>query len=183
VRLLRSAALAGAALLFAVAPALAQTQQRDLYLDMPYYLGGFEPKIVMTRGQEHFANLDPAGEADAETRAELEDLLDTVGADIVDMVSGYALASLEDFFSFVVGIRIEGVEPGSLMPAYLPTLVDDLVDPAVETGNLGGKDVTVISSVGSAGDYVALYVHDAGDTLWILQGPDDVVEQTLEKLP
>ncbi len=164
-------------------PGSAQPERIDLYLDMPYYLGGFEPDISMTRGEEHFANLDADSEADAQTRSGLEQLLDDVGADIEDMVSGYALVSQEDFFSFVVAIRIDGVEPGSLLPAYLPTLYEDLVDPTGIAGNVGGKNVVVVSSIGNEDEYVALYIYDQGDTLWMIQGPDDVVETTLENLP
>lgn len=156
---------------------------RDLYLDMPYYIGGFEPEIVMTRGAEHFANLDPDDPTDAATQAEIERFLDAVGASMDDMVSGYALVAQEDFFSFVVAIRIEDVKSGSLLPAYLPVLTDDLVDPVSTARTLGGKDVVVISSVGDDGEYVDLYVYDAGDTLWMTQGPEDVVETTLLNLP
>lgn len=153
--------------------------RRDLYLDMPYTMGGFEPAITMTRGEEHFADLDP----DAETRAELERLLDAVGADLDDMTSGYALVSQEDFFAFVVAIRIDGIEPGSLLPAYLPMLYQDLVDPSGVPGTVGGKEVVVVSSVGSDDQVVPLYVYDEGDTVWMVQGPTDVVEITLENLP
>jgi hypothetical protein len=151
----------------------------DLYLDMPYYLGGFEPDIVMTRGQEHFANLD----ANDQTRLELEGFLESVGADIDDMVSGYALVSQEDFFAFVVGLRVAGAVPGSLMPAYLPILYEDLEEPSSLAGNAGGRNVVVITSIGSADEFAELYVYDAGDTLWLLQGPVSVVEDTLENLP
>jgi hypothetical protein len=151
----------------------------DLLLDMPYYLGGFEPDIVMTRGAEHVATLD----ADDPTRMDLEAFLDAVEADIEDMDSGYALVSLDDFFAFVVAIRVAGVEPGSLLPAYLPTLLDDLVDASSVTANVSGKDVVVISSVGADYEYVDLYVYDQGDTIWMVQGPEDVVEVTLDGLP
>jgi hypothetical protein len=110
-------------------------------------------------------------------------LLDEVGADLEDMTSGYALVSQEDFFSFVVAIRIVGSAPGSLTPAYLPILYEDLVDPTGTEGRLGGKEVLVISSVGADGLNVPLYLYDEGDTLWLVQGPDDVVELTLENLP
>ena len=146
---------------------------------MPYYLGGYEPDIVMTRGVEHVANLN----ADDARRAELEAFLDTVGADVEDMVSGYALVSQDDVFSFVVAVRVVGVEPGTLMPAYLPILTGDLVDPSAVDGNVGGKDVTVISSIGDDGETVELYVYEHGDTLWMLHGPRDIVEITLEKIP
>ncbi len=158
---------------------LEQSPGRDLYADMPYYLGGFDPDIVITRGDEHFANLD----TDDQTRLELESFLAAVGADIEDMDSGYALVSQEDFFSFVVAIRVEGVEPGSLLPAYLPILLGDLIDPATITANVGGKDVVVVSSMGSDDENVELFVYDQGNTLWMVQGPPDVIETTLENLP
>jgi hypothetical protein len=151
---------------------------RDLYLDMPYYLGGYEPEIVMTRGREHIAGLA----ADDPTRIELEAFLDELGAGIEDMDSGYAAVSLEGFFGFVVAIRIDGVEPGSLAPAYLPLLIDDLVDPSVDEGTVGDKDVLIVSSVGDGGEPVDLYVYDGGHTLWMLQGPTDVIESTLANL-
>lgn len=157
----------------------AEPVRRDLYLDMPYYLGGFEPDIVMTRGEEHFATL----EAGDQTRLELEGLLDEVGADIEDMTSGYALVSQEDFFAFVVAIRIDGVDPGSILPAYLPILDADLVEPAGIVGRVGDKDVLIISSIGSNDEPVELYVYDQGDTIWMVQGPTDVVETTLGNLP
>jgi hypothetical protein len=151
----------------------------DLYLDMPYFLGGFEPEIVMTRGEEHIAGLGP----EDRTRQEIEGLLDTVGAEIDDMVSGYALVSQEDFFSFVVAIRIDGIEPGTLLSAYLPMLYDDLDDAQGIDGRIGDKDVVIISSVGDDGEYVDLHVYDEGDTIWMLQGPGDVIETTLSNLP
>lgn len=160
-------------------PAESASGRPDLFLDMPYFLGGFEPEIVMTRGEAHLADLD----ADDQTRQELEGLLEAVGAEIDDMVSGYALVSQEDFFSFVVAIRIDGVDPGSLLPAYLPILYDDLEDPQRSTGRLGDKDVIVITSLGEGGEYVELYVYDEGDTVWLLQGPSDVVETALSSLP
>ncbi len=160
-------------------PVTTESGRPDLYLDMPYFMGGFEPEIVMTRGEEHFANLD----ADDQTRLELEGLLETVGAEIDDMVSGYALVSQSDFFSFVVAIRIDGVEPGTLLPAYLPILYDDLVEPEGLAANVGGKDVIVIASIGNEEEYVELFVYDEGDTVWMVQGPQDVVEATLENLP
>ena len=160
-------------------PLQSETGRPDLYLEMPYYMGGYEPEIVMTRGEEHFANLAE----DDPTRAELEGLLETVGADISDMVSGYALVSQEGFFSFVVGIRIEGATPGTLLPAYLPILYQDLVDPQASTGRVGDKDVVIISSVGTDDEYVELHVYDEGDTVWMIQGPSDVVEITLDNLP
>jgi hypothetical protein len=160
-------------------PVTTKSGRPDLYLDMPYFVGGFEPEIVMTRGEEHWATLD----ADDQTRLELEGLLEEVGADVTDMVSGYALVSLEDFFAFVVAIRIDGVEPGTLTPAYLPILYDDLINPEGIAGEMGGKDIIVIASVGNEDEYVELYLYDEGDTIWMLQGPSDVVELALEKLP
>ncbi len=163
----------------AASPAASRVDGRDLYLDMPYALGGYEPDIVMTRGEEHFANLA----VDDEARVELESFLQAVGADIADMDSGYALVSQDDLFSFVVAIRVWGVEPGALLPAYLPTLYGDLVDPSASPGRVGGKDVLVISSVGDDGEYVDLTAYDQGDTIWLLQGPPDVVETAVANLP
>jgi hypothetical protein len=160
-------------------PSVSESGRPDLYLEMPYYLGGFEPEIVMTRGEEHFAGLA----ADDPVRRELEDLLSAVGAEVDDFVTGYALVAQDDFFSFVVAIRVDGVTPGTLLPAYLPLLTDDLVDPQVTTGTAGGKAVVVVSSVGADDESVDLYVYDEGDTIWMVQGPRDVVEMTLSDLP
>jgi len=154
----------------------AEPARRDLYLDMPYVFGGFDTDVAMTRGEEHFAVGD-------ETRVELERMLDEVGADIEDMVSGYAIVSVDDLFAFTVATRIEGVEPGSLLPAYLPILMAGLIDPTAVTGNVAGRDVLIISSVGDIDEYVELFVYDEGDTIWMVQGPEDVVEITLEGLP
>lgn len=152
---------------------------RDLMLDMPYYLGGFEPDIVVARGAEHFASLG----SDDPVRADLEAFLRAVGAGVEDMDSGYALVSQEDFFAFVVAIRVSGAKPGSMLPAYLPILYGDLVDASGIAGEVGGKDVLVISSVGSNDEFVELFVYDQGDTIWMVQGPMDVVETTLDGLP
>ncbi len=105
-------------------------------------------------------------------------------AEIENLTSGYALVSQEGFFSFVVAIRVEGVEPDSLLPAYLPILYGDLIEPAPGIArNVGGKDVLVITALGDDDQNVELFVYDQGDTLWMVQGPDDVVETTLENLP
>lgn len=167
----------------APATPVAEPTPRDLYLDMPYTIGGYDPEIVMTRGQEHFANLQPGDPADDRTRAALETMLAEVGAEIDDMDSGYALVSQDDLFAFVVSVRIDGIEPGSLLPAYEPILLADLQDPTVSQETISGKDVDVVTSVGEADEYVALYVYDSGDTLWLVQGPEDVVEVTLRDLP
>ena len=157
----------------------ARLEARDLMLDMPFYLGGFEPDIVVTRGAEHFASLDP----DDPARVDLEAFLEAVGASVEDMDSGYALVSQDDFFAFVVAIRITGARPGTMLPAYLPILYGDLVDASGIEGEVSGKDVLVISSVGSDDEYVELFVYDQGDTIWLVQGPMDVVETTLDGLP
>lgn len=166
-------------------PASAATaaDQRDLYLDMPYRLGGYETEVEMTRGVEHFAGLDPERLEDAQTRAELEELVDAAGADIESLVSGYALVSQDDLFGFVVALRIAGAEPETMVGVYLPNLYDDLVDPAVSSAVIGGKDVVVVESLGAEDEYVELFIYDEGDTIWLVQGPDDVVETALAGLP
>jgi hypothetical protein len=166
-------------------------ERRDLYLDMPYNMGGYEPTIEMTRGAEHFSNLVPGNPAHDAVRADLENLVAAAGRDIEDMVSGYAVVSQDDLFSFVVALRVAGAEPGTLLPAYLPTLYGDLIDPVSSDAVVGGKEVIVISTTGDevaalTGDEVAaldLYVYDAGDTVWVIQGPEDVVSRTIEELP
>jgi hypothetical protein len=45
-------------------------------------------------------------------------------------------------------IQVAGAEPGSLLPAYLPILRDDLVHASIGAADVRGKDVMVISSVG-----------------------------------
>ena len=160
-------------------PALTPSGRPDLYLEMPYFIGGFEPEIFMTRGDEHFAGLAP----DDPTRLRLEEMLASVGAEPADMVSGYALVSQEDFFAFVFGVRVDGVKPGTLAPAYLPILLEGLIDPAESSERLGGKEVTTISSVGEGNEYVELYVYDEGDTVWIVQAPRDVADLALASLP
>lgn len=159
-------------------PLVTESGRPDLYLEMPYRLGGFEPEIVMVRGEEHFADLGP----DDPNRMALEGLLEDVGAEVDDLVSGYALVSQEGFFTFVVAIRVDGVESGTLWPAYQPVLFDDLEDASAEEASIGGKDVTVVTSVGEEGEYVELHVYDEGDTIWMLQGPFDVVEATITDL-
>jgi hypothetical protein len=158
-------------------------ERRDLYLDMPYHLGGFEPDIVMTRGAEHVANLDPSRTDDAATIADLEGLLTSTGAFIEDMTSGYALVSQDEIFAFVVAVRIHDAALGTLLPAYLPILLGNLVDASTAPATRAGKDVLIISADGANEEHVDLYVYDAGDTVWMIQGPDDVVEQVLEALP
>ncbi len=164
-------------------PTPAATDGRDLYLDMPYTLGGFDTKVVMARGEEHFANLEPGDQADDQTRADLERLLAEVGAGIDDMVSGYALVSQDDYFSFVVAIRIRGIEPGTLLPAYLPILERGFQDVTTSDVTIGDKSVLKVTSLGAEGAYADVFVYDAGDTLWMVQGPDDVVETVLSDLP
>ena len=160
-------------------PLTTKSGRPDLYLDMPYNIGGFEPEIAMLRGEEHFASLA----SDDPTRIELEMLLESIDAETEDLVSGYALVSQDDFFAFVVAIRIDGVEPGALLPAYLPSLIDDLQNPSIDADEMGGRDVTVVTSVGDEDEYVELYLYDQGDTIWMVQGPRDVSETTLESLP
>lgn len=62
----------------------------DLLEQMPRTMGGFEPDIYITRGDEHLANLDLANADDAATAAELERLFNDTGVTVDDMTSGYA---------------------------------------------------------------------------------------------
>ncbi len=158
-------------------------ERRELSLDVPYHLGGLEPDIVMTRGAEHFANLDPSRIDDAETIADLEGLLTATGASIADMTSGDALVSQQDLFAFVVAVRIHDAAPRTLQPAGLPILLGGLVDPSTAPVTRAGRDVLIISSDGANEDYVDRHVYDAGDTVWMMLGPDDVVERVLGALP
>lgn len=160
-----------------------QSRRLDLALEMPLNMGGFEPEVAITRGQEHLANLDPDDPADAATAAQLQSLFEATGVTVQDMTSAYALVSQEDFFSFVVAVRLEGATPGLLLEAYLPILEAGLVDPQTAPTTLGGKDVLRITSEGTAGEPVELYVYEAGDTIWMVQGPLDVVGSVLEDLP
>lgn len=160
-------------------PPLTPSGRPDLYLDMPYVIGGYEPQISMTRGEEHFASLAP----DDPARSQLEQMLVTLEAGPEDLVSGYALVSVDDLFAFVVALRVDGVTPGALAPAYLPILADGLIDPSSLETELGGKDVTMISSVGADDARAELYVYDEGDTVWMIQAPADVAERTLASLP
>jgi hypothetical protein len=154
-------------------------EHRDLFLDMPTTIGGFEAEIVLVRGEEHFAQL-PDNHPE---RVPLETLLVAAGAEVEDLTTGYALVSVDNLFSFVVGIRIDGAEPGSLLPAYLPFLLDDLVEPSSTPASLAGKQGLVITSIGADDELVELVVYDQGDTLWLLQGPTDTVEDVLGNLP
>jgi hypothetical protein len=156
---------------------------RDRFDDMPFVIGGFEPEIGITRGEEDFAAGESTGQAAADRQARLEGLLAEVGAGIPQLTSGYALVSQDDFFAFVVALRVEGIEPGTLLPAYLPLLYEDLTEPSGIVGRVGGKDVVIVASRGEEEEFVALYVYDEGDTIWMVQGPEDVVEAMLDDLP
>ena len=160
-------------------PPVSDSGRPDLYLEMPYDIDNFEPQIEITRGGDHFADLAP----DDPRRRELEGLLETVGADVEDLVTGYALVSNEALFAFVVAIRVEGATPGTLLPAYLPILLGGLEDPEITPTRLGDKEVLVVSTVGADGEPAELYVYDEGDTVWIVQAPRAIAESTLADLP
>jgi hypothetical protein len=155
----------------------------ELALEMPTNMGGFEPDVVIARGVEHIADLDPNDPQDADTAAQLERLFDETGVTVDDMTSGYALVSQTDFFSFVFAVRLHGAAPGTVLPAYLPILIANLIDPTIEEVRSGNKDVLVITSEGEEREPVRLTVYEVNDTVWLLQGPDDVVEFALGDLP
>jgi hypothetical protein len=161
----------------------------DLASLMPIELGTFETQIIVTRGEEHLSGIDPGdggdpGETQAvELSAELARLLEDTDSSIEDITTAYAFAAVDGFFAFVVAVRIVGVEEGALLPAYLPILRGDLTEPVEEPGKLAGRELLVITSVGNEGESVPLYVYDGGDTIWMLQGPEDVVARVLVSLP
>jgi hypothetical protein len=160
-------------------PLVSGSGRPDLYLEMPYDIDNYEPRIEITRGRDHFADLAP----DDPRRRELEGLLETVAADVEDLVTGYALVSTEALFAFVVAVRVEGATPGTLLPAYLPILLGGLEDPGTTPARLGDKEVLVVSTVGAEGEPAELYVYDEGDTVWIVQAPRTIAESTLADLP
>ena len=165
------------------APVSPGTDRRDLLLDLPTQLGGMDAQAEVVRGEEHFADVDAGDAASREAVADLAGMLDRMGASADDLSSGYALVSLDDLFAFTFAVRVEGAEAGTLLPAYLPILLGDLVEPSTAEAMVEGKDVLVITTKGDAGEDVDLYVYDAGDTVWMVQGPDDVVASVLAGLP
>lgn len=158
------------------------SERRDLLLDLPTQLGGMDTQAEVIRGEEHFANLDAGDAAAREAAADLADMLEHLDASIDDLSSGYALVSLDDLFAFAFAVRVHGAEAGTLLPAYLPILLGDLTEPTTAEAELAGKDVVVVTTEGDDEEDVDLYVYDAGDTVWMVQGPDDVVEAVLSRL-
>jgi hypothetical protein len=187
VRRLATALVVGL-MLIAAAPTAAQndaaslTPRPDLLLELPLQMGGFEPNASIVRGEAHLAGLDPADPNDAETIAELQRLFDETGVTVDDMTTAYALSSVDDFFAFVVAMRLEGATAGTVLPAYLPILLADLIDPVTREQAVGDKTALVITSEGTDREPVELFVYDAGDTIWMAQGPSDVVFFVFEDL-
>ncbi|CAN5740706.1 hypothetical protein BH23CHL8_BH23CHL8_12910 [soil metagenome] len=168
-------------------PAVAATatpvgNQPGLELDLvPDELGGFPTEVTLTRGREHFDGLDADDPAAAATLAELAALLAATGRPVEDLTTALALVATEELFAFVVAFRIAGAPDGTLMPAYLPLLLDDLQVTRQESGQLAGHDVLVVYSDEGEGE-VPLYIVAVGDTVWLFQGPEDVVIGALEGL-
>lgn len=156
------------------------TPEADVVARMPARLGGVATELSVLRGEEHVAALDPDDPADADVAAGITSLLEATGRSIVDLTTAYAVAGADDFVAFVIGIRVAGAPDGSLLPAYLPILRRDLVDPHEEPGMLGGREVLVVTSEATGGGpRLSLHVVEDGDTLWLLQGPLAVVEDAL----
>jgi hypothetical protein len=154
----------------------------SLELDLvPDELGGFPTETTITRGRDHLDGLDADDPADAATLAKLAALLAATGRPVEDLTTALAFVATEELFAFVVAFRIAGAPEGTLLPTYLPLLLDDLSVTRQESGQLAGREVLVIHSDEGDGE-VPLYVVAVGDTVWLFQGPEDVVVAALEGL-
>lgn len=159
-------------------PTASPTLELDL---VPDELGGFPTEVTITRGREHIDGLDPEDPADAATLTELAALLAATGSPVEDLTTALAFVATEELFAFVVAFRIAGAPEGTLLTNYLPLLLDDLQVTRQATGELAGREVLVVYSDEGEGE-VPLYVVAVGDTVWLFQGPEDVVVAALEGL-
>jgi len=149
----------------------------------PTELGGLPwDDIAILVGPENYAGQDEEG------RAELDKLLEALDASIEDVTGVTASRTNEDFteFTFMVALRIAGVEPDRLLERTLP-LFDDFSDnPRQERVQVGVKDVVkdvVVLYDDDSPDSEPIHLYASGDTLWYIIAAEKDVTEALEQLP
>jgi hypothetical protein len=154
----------------------------DIAALMPTRLGGLETDVMVERGRGHLDDLDPDDPADTQERADIERFLEATGAPIEALTTASAVAIDGDRALIVAAARVIDSEADLLRDAYVTLLSDAMGDPVVTAGQLGGRDVTILSS-GSGEAAEPVYVYAVGDTVWLLAIPPDAALEVIEALP
>lgn len=154
----------------------------DIGALMPAELGGVETDVMVERGDEHLDGLDADDPTDAQERADIERFLEATGATIEGLTTASAVAIVGDRALIVAAARVTGAEPGMLRDAYVALLSPAMEDAVVTTGQLAGKEVTILTSGGVEGSE-PVYVYAVADTVWLLAVPMDAAVALLAGLP
>ncbi|CAN5740733.1 hypothetical protein BH23CHL8_BH23CHL8_12920 [soil metagenome] len=154
----------------------------DILTLMPTQIDGLATEIMVERGQEHLDELDPDDPADAQERADIERFLEATGRTIDELTTASAVALHEDGASIVAAARVIGAEAETLSDAYVALLSDAMISAAAEPGQLGGKDVIILSDSGVE-SAEPVYVYAVADTVWLLALSAAAAAELLARLP
>ena len=159
------------------AAALANSAFADIF---PTEVAGLPwDELEVKVGAEHI------NDQDAEESAEIMAILAELDATIDDITTVTASRINEDFteFTFMIAFRVAGADAARLLEATLPTTTENLEQPRFETGEVAGKDVTMIYDDASP-DSAPIYLYAGDDTVWlVLSRTESAAIEALDVLP
>lgn len=153
----------------------------------PAELGGMPwDELTVAVGEQSLEDSGP------EEVAQIEGLIDGLGATIDDVTTVNASRSSEDFseFTFVVAFRVAGIDADPLLEAFAPLFAKSLEEPVQKDAQVAGKDVVAIYSAASDsaaadslfGEGQPIYMYASGDTLWMISAVEPEVIEALDQL-
>jgi len=149
----------------------------------PAELGGMPwDELTVAVGEQSFEDSDP------EEIAELEALIDGLGATIDDVTTVNASRLSEDFseFTFLAAFRVADVDAHRLLEAFAPVFAESLEEPVQEDAQVAGKDVVIVYDAASDfffGEGQPIHMYASGDTLWMISAAEPEVIEAFDQLP
>jgi hypothetical protein len=148
---------------------------------LPQEIGGVTTETGVTRGEELFASYDPDDPDDAAEIERMLQFVDEAGSSVDGTTRVTATAFDDTYFASFFGMHLLGASEETLLPLFLAQVAEDIGDPIQETVDLGSKSATKLYRE-EAPDQ-AVYVYGSGESLWLLNGPEDDLAAFLATLP
>ena len=151
----------------------------------PTELGGLPwDDITVQAGAEGFEDDDD------EDRADIEALLEELGATVDDLAtanaSRFSFSEESSEYALISAFQVSGVDAARLLEALLPRFVEDLEEPMQEDGQVAGKDVVIVYDAASDvffGEAQPLHMYASGETVWIVSAAEPALTEAFDKLP
>jgi hypothetical protein len=171
-------------------PPIERTPEMEAYAAelaelFPETLAGvsFADNLDIDVGQELLAELDPSDPDDAREIAMLDEMVAAAGVSIDDAATVGSWAQPDDeTWVYLAGFKVRGGDIEPTVPFFLEAFQQDSPDVLIEPGQVGGEDVTLLSSTDAPEENPTVLM-TRGDMLWMLMVPAEDLEEIMGQLP